>query len=148
MKREWKEVTYELNEERLKLHVYPYIGNKNIPDVKISDILKIVQKLQLDEHFETSERILNTIERIYKYAVTYGFVEHNIIADIDKRTLFTKRMITHRASLTKENEIRELMQDINPIESKSSNYEDIVTFKYVADKWYQKISEVLSYGVF
>ena len=118
MKREWKEVTYELNEERLKLHVYPYIGNKNIPDVKISDILKIIQKLQLDEHFETSERILNTIERIYKYSVTYGFVEHNIIADIDKRTLFTKRMVTHRASLTKENEIKELMQDIK-------NYGDI-----------------------
>ena len=68
MKREWKEVTYELNEERLKLHVYPYIGNKNISDIKISDILKIIQKLQLDEHFETSERILNTLCPFFRIA--------------------------------------------------------------------------------
>ena len=83
MKSEWKPVTYELNENRLKLHVYPYIGNKDITNIERLDILKIIQKLQEKEHFEIAERILKVIEKIYKYAVTYGFVEHNIIADID-----------------------------------------------------------------
>lgn len=112
MKSEWKPVTYELNEKRLKLHVYPYIGNKDITAIGRLDILNIIQKLQEKEHFEIAERILNVIERIYKYSVTYGFVEHNIIADIDKRTIFAKKIVTHRATLTKENEIKELMQDI------------------------------------
>lgn len=112
MKSEWKPVTYELNENRLKLHVYPYLGNKDITNIEILDILKIIQKLQEKEYFEIAERILNVIERIYKYAVTYGFTKHNIIADIDKRTVFAKKIVTHRAALTKENEIKELMKDI------------------------------------
>jgi hypothetical protein len=72
-----------------------------------TDILNIIQKLQEKEHFEIAERILNVLERIYKYLVTYGFVEHNIIADIDKRTVFAKKIVTHRATLTKENPILE-----------------------------------------
>jgi integrase len=112
MKNEWKSCTYELNEKRLKLHVYPHLGNKKISNIKILDILKIIQKLQEKEYFEIAERILNIIERIYKYAVTYGFVKHNIIADIDKKAVFTKKIVVHRAALTKENEIKELMKDI------------------------------------
>ena len=112
MKSEWKEVTYILNENRLRLHVYPHIGNKDITTIKRLDILNIIQKLQKKEHFEIAERILNVIEKIYKYSVTYDFVEHNIIADIDKKAIFAKKIVTHRATLTKENEIRELMRDI------------------------------------
>jgi len=113
MKSEWKPVTYELNENRLKLHVYPFIGNKDISSITRPDILKIIQNLQEKEYFEIAERILNVLERIYKYSVTYGFVEHNIIADIDKRAIFAKKIVTHRATLTKENEIQELIKDLN-----------------------------------
>ncbi|XPS41121.1 tyrosine-type recombinase/integrase [Aliarcobacter butzleri] len=102
MTSEWKAVTYELNENRLKIHVYPSIGDKDISSIEILDILKIIQKLQEKEYFEIAERILNVIERIYKYAVTYGYTKHNIIADIDKRTVFAKKIVTHRATLTKE----------------------------------------------
>lgn len=112
MTSEWKPVTYELNENRLKMHVYPAIGDKVISSIEILDILNIIQKLQEKEYFEIAERILNVIERIYKYAVTYGYTKHNIIADIDKRTVFAKKIVTHRATLTKENEIKELLKDI------------------------------------
>ena len=112
MTSEWKPVTYKLNENRLKIHVYPSIGDKNISSIEILDILNIIQKLQEKEYFEIAERILNVIERIYKYAVTYGYTKHNIIADIDKRTVFAKKIVTHRATLTKENEIKELLKDI------------------------------------
>ena len=112
MTSEWKPVTYELNENRLRIHVYPSIGDKNISSIEILDILNIIQKLQEKEYFEIAERILNVIERIYKYAVTYGYTKHNIIADIDKRTVFAKKIVTHRATLTKENEIKELLKDI------------------------------------
>lgn len=112
MKSEWKPVTYELNENRLNLHVYPYIGDKDISILTRLDILKIIQKLQEKEHFEIAERILNVIERIFKYSVTYGYIEHNIIADIDKKTIFAKKIVTHRATLTKEDEIKEFMQNI------------------------------------
>lgn len=112
MKSEWKSVTYQLNENRLKLHVFPFIGNKNIKSLNRLDILKIIQKLQANEHFEIAQRILNVIERIYKFAVTYNYVEHNIISDIDKRAIFAKKIVTHRASITKEEEIKELLKDI------------------------------------
>lgn len=101
MKSEWKEVTYILNENRLRLHVYPHIGNKDITTIKRLDILNIIQKLQ-KRTFWNCRKNFKCNWKIYKYSVTYDFVEHNIIADIDKKAIFAKKIVTHRATLTKE----------------------------------------------
>jgi integrase len=112
-KKEWEEITYNKNRNRFLNHVYPAIGEIDIKEVTRKDILKIINKLESLEFYEVLSRIINTMERIYKYAVSYDFVEHNIIADIDKRaTRINKSSITHLAAVTKPNEIKNLMQDI------------------------------------
>lgn len=112
-KKEWEEITYTKNRNRYINHVYPVIGEVEIKDITRKDILKIAQKLEELEYYEVLSRIINTMERIYKYAVSYDIVEHNIIADIDKRaTRINKNSTTHLPAVTKPNEIKNLMQDI------------------------------------
>jgi len=112
-KKEWEETTYNKNRNRFLNHVYPAIGKMEMKEVSRKDILKIAQKLEELEYFEVLSRVINTMERVYKYAVSYEIVEHNIIADIDKRaTRINKSSTTHLPAITKPNEIKNLMNDI------------------------------------
>lgn len=113
MQVEWKEITLNKARSRLVQHVYPYIGNKDIKNISRLDILQIAEKMQENNIYELTARILNNIERIFKYAVTYGFVDHNIVADIDKRNILKKKDVQHVPALTKESDIKVLMEDIS-----------------------------------
>lgn len=112
MQSEWKPITHQKSKVRLEQHAYPFIGHINIQDITRLDILKIIDHMQKQDIFELTSRVLNNIERIYKYAVTYGLVEHNIIADIDKRSVLRRKDVVHVPALTQEDDIRELMKDI------------------------------------
>lgn len=112
MHSEWKPITHQKSKVRLEQHAYPFIGHMNIQDITRLDILKIIDHMQKQDIYELTSRVLNNIERIYKYAVTYGLVEHNIIADIDKRSVLKRKEVVHVPALTKEDEIKELIKDI------------------------------------
>ena len=112
MKNEWKEVTYIKAKSVITNNTYPCIGGKNIKDIKRTDILDLIKIMETRGILESANRLLNYIERIYKYAVTYNLVEHNIIADIDKRNAIKKPQVTHFPAILKEPEIKVLMKDI------------------------------------
>ena len=112
MKNEWKEVTYVKAKSVITNNTYPYIGNKDIKDIKRTDILDLIKIMEARGILESANRLLNYIERIYKYAVTYNLVEHNIIADIDKKNAIKKPHVTHFPAILKEPEIKILMKDI------------------------------------
>lgn len=112
MQSEWKPITHQKTTTRLDQHAYPLIGHININDITRLDILKIIDHMQKQNIFESTSRVLNCIERIYKYAVTYGLVEHNIIAELDKRNVLRRKDVVHVPALTQEDDIRELMKDI------------------------------------
>lgn len=112
MQSEWKPITHQKSKVRLEQHAYPFIGHVNIKDITRLDILKIIDHMQEQDIYELTSRVLNNIERIYKYAVTYGLAEHNIIADLDKRSVLKRKEVVHVPALTKEDEIKGLIKDI------------------------------------
>jgi len=116
MKSEWKAITYTKTKSRLEQHVYPFIGNQHIKDITRLDILNIIDNMQSQDIFDLTTRVLNNIERIFKYAVTYVIVEHNIVADIDKRNILKRKDVKHISAITDEKKIKELMHDINNYE--------------------------------
>jgi len=118
MKSQWKESTYKKTVLAMQKNVLPYIGNKSIKDIKRVDILQLLKQMEDRGLLETADRMLNKIERIYKYAVTYNMVEHNIIADIDKKNTIKRAKEKHYPAITKESEIKKLITDID-------NYEDL-----------------------
>lgn len=111
MKTKWSDNTYRKVEGMIQNHTIS-IQDVDISKITRKQILDIINKLQNNGTIETANRLLNNIERIYKYAVTYGYVEHNIVADIDKQNALKKQPKSHFAALTKEDDIRQLMRDI------------------------------------
>ena len=112
MKGSWSQSNYEKIKSNLENNAYPFFKNKDIKDLTRNDILILVERMEKRNAIEYGSRLLNNIQRIYKYAVTKEFVEHNIIADIDKQNTLKKRTKKNIPAITNKNEIAELMNDI------------------------------------
>ena len=112
MKSEWKEVTYKKAKGTI-LNNTVSIQNRDIKEIKRLDIIALLKEMELRGVYESADRLLTNLNRIYKYAVTYNYVEHNIIADIDKKNILKTPKKNHFAAITKENELKELINDIN-----------------------------------
>ncbi|QKJ26516.1 site-specific tyrosine recombinase, phage integrase family (INT_P4_C, DUF4102 domains) [Aliarcobacter cibarius] len=96
-----------------------WLGNVAIKDVKRIDIINILEKIQNKGVIETAHRLLSLMNKIYMFAVTKGYIEHNIIADIDKKSvLVPSNKNIHHPAITSPNEIKELLKDINSMEEK------------------------------
>lgn len=105
MKKEWSEVTYKKIEGMLKNHTVA-IQDYDISTITRKQILDLINELQNKNLLETAKRLLNNIERIYKYSVTYGYAEHNIVADIDKKNVLIKQAKRHFPAITDEDSIK------------------------------------------
>ncbi|MDX9795578.1 MAG: tyrosine-type recombinase/integrase [Arcobacteraceae bacterium] len=113
MKKSWSESNYKKIKSNLENNAFPHIGNKEIKNITRKEILNIIEKMENRNAIEYANRLLNNIQRIYKYAVTNEWTEYNIISDIDKTNTLQKREKNHMPALTKENEIVQLIKDIN-----------------------------------
>ncbi len=112
MKAEWKEITYKKASGTIFNNTIP-IQNKDIKTIKRVDILNLLKVMEQRGVLESADRLLTNLNRIYKYAVTYNYVEHNIIADIDKKNVLMKPKKNHFPAITDELELKELIIDIN-----------------------------------
>ena len=112
-KDDWSKSNYEKIKSNLENNAYPFLGNRNIKDISRKDILNLIERMEQRNATEYASRLLSNIQRIYKYAVTNEYVEHNIIADIDKRNSLKKRKTENHPALTKKEDIKQLLKDIN-----------------------------------
>ncbi|MDD2640276.1 MAG: tyrosine-type recombinase/integrase [Arcobacteraceae bacterium] len=113
MKGDWSESNYTKIKSNLENNAYPFLGKKNFNNISRRDILAIIERMEKRDAIEYASRLLNNIQRIYRYAVTNEWAEHNIIADIDKGNALKKRKTEHMPAITNEKEIQQLLKDIN-----------------------------------
>ena len=116
MKNDWVDNTFIKVVNVLENHAYPYVGNKAIKDITRTDILNIIDRMNKKGLFGSAEKLISNINRIYKFAVTYNYVEHNIVADIDKKNVIISTRHNHYPAITNEDEIKELINDIQSFE--------------------------------
>ena len=100
-------------ERALELYVYPFIKDKPIEEITRLDIIKILQDLKEKDIQETAKRVFMLLNKIYKYAVTLEYTPHNIIADIEQKTILGKREKRHYPTFTKEKDIKALLLAID-----------------------------------
>ena len=100
-------------ERALELYVYPFIENKPIEEITRLDIIEILQDLKEKDIQETAKRIFMLLNKIYKYAVTLEYAPHNIIADIEQKTILGKRDRKHYPTFTKDKDIKALLLAID-----------------------------------
>lgn len=106
MKNEWENSTLKKVVNVIENHAYPYIGN-----IIRTDILNILDRMNKKELFGSAEKLISNINRIYKFAVTYNHVEHNIVADIDKKNVIISTIHNHYPAITNKDEVRELNEN-------------------------------------
>ena len=116
MKNDWVDNTFIKVVNVLENHAYPYIGNKSIKDITRTDILNIIDRMNKKGLFGSAEKLISNINRIYKFAVTYNYVEHNIVADIDKKNVIISTRHNHYPAITNEDDVKELINDIQSFE--------------------------------
>ena len=137
---EWLELRAKSSSEatiiqnrRMLNNITNWLGNIAIKDIKRVDIINILEKIQNKGAIETAHRILSLMNKIYMFAVTKEYIEHNIIADIDKKSvLVPSNKNIHHPAITLPDEIKVLLRDINSIgERFRSNISIIFIFKII-----------------
>jgi len=104
-------------------HVKASLGAKPIKDIQRVEILSLIDSMQDKGIFESTKKTINLLERVYKYAIVREYVDHNIIADFDKKLVFKKRAVKSHATLTDDKSIKLLLQSIN-------NYQGEIVTRY------------------
>ena len=112
--------TYRENLSRLKRHVYPYIGDLNIRDIKSEILFEVLQKLQEKDLTTTAQRILNVLDKIYRFAVLKGKIEINLCYNF--KGVIQKKAVNHAAFLKTNSEIGELVRKLKEVKSYQDNY--------------------------
>lgn len=100
-------------EKALENYVYPFLKNKPMEDITRLNIIEILQDLKQKDLQETAKRVYMLINKIYKYAVTLEYTPHNIVADIEQKTILGKREKKHYPTFTKEKDIKGLLLAID-----------------------------------
>jgi len=105
--------TYVRYERALKRDFYPFIGAMPIDKVTRGDLVSIATYVQQRGALETAHRYLNLANQIWKYALQFDKVEHNIVGDIDKTIALKKFTNTEYKTITEPKRIGELLRAID-----------------------------------
>lgn len=120
-----------IQNQRILKNIIMWIGNTAIKDIKRIDIINTLQKYQEKGVIESAHRLLALVNKIYMYAVTNEYIEHNIVADIDKKSILVpNKKDAHLPALIEPDDIKQLLIDINLISEKyRSDISTIFIFK-------------------
>ncbi|MFO0388377.1 MAG: tyrosine-type recombinase/integrase [Alphaproteobacteria bacterium] len=86
---------------RLELHMMPEIGDEPIVNIKALDLLDAIRKVEKRGTTETSHRLLQTCNVIFRYAVLTGRIQYNPTQDL-KGALMPHRSENHPTIQAKE----------------------------------------------
>jgi integrase len=67
---------------RLELHVFSALGNRAVADIKPSELLETLRKIEKQGTTEISHRVLQTCAAIFRYCIATGKIEYNPAADL------------------------------------------------------------------
>ena len=94
----------------LRLHIYPKLAKKIIDKITIEDILNTIQTIP---RLNSASRAFTLLNSIFKFALSNGFIEQNLLSSIDKKSLIPTPKTTHYPTLTKKEDIKKLLKDIS-----------------------------------
>ena len=112
-KKEVSENYHHKLKRALVMHVYPHIKNMAMEDITRKDIITLLDTVKNKGYQETGRRTAMLLNKIYKYAVTYEYTPHNIIADIDLKIVVGSRNTTHYPTFVEDADIKGLLLSID-----------------------------------
>ncbi|MCF6808382.1 tyrosine-type recombinase/integrase [Thiotrichales bacterium 19S9-12] len=108
---EWSTKYADMVLSSLRRNIFPYVKNKHINDIKPTEMLEILKKLESRGKIETTKRIKQTCGQIFRYGVALGKCERDPTRDIGDALKAVKS--TPYAFLSHPDDIARLLKDID-----------------------------------
>lgn len=89
-------------------------GNRPISAIKTSDLLRVLEKIEGEKHYETATRVRSIVGAVIRYAIATDRAEHDISANLH-RALVTSA-VRHHPAITDPRKIGELLRAIDGFE--------------------------------
>lgn len=107
----WTDSTADTIISRLRMDVFPYLGDKPIREITPPELLAVIRRIAARGAVETARRDLQKCGQIFRYAVANGKAERDITADL--RGAIAPPAKRHFASIHEPKEIGELLRAID-----------------------------------
>ena len=78
----WSESHATTVKGRLKLDVYPYIGERPIANISPQDMLTVLRRIENRKAYETASRVMGICSQIFRYGVATGAVTSDPCRDL------------------------------------------------------------------
>ena len=105
------ESTEKRQQALLEKDLFPYIGNRPIADIKATEILKVLRKIENRGAIETAHRAKRLAGQVFRYAIATGRAERD--PSVGLKDALTQPQKTHFKSITEPAEIGPLLTAIN-----------------------------------
>jgi len=99
---------------RLEKDVFPYIGKRNMFDIKPPEVLMAIRHIEERGALETAHRTLQICGKIFKYAVATGRAERDVTADLKGALPPVK--VRHHSTIINPKEVGKLLRAIENYE--------------------------------
>ena len=113
-KHTWTEGHSRTIDSRLKLNVFPWLGEQPIATITAADLLAILRRIESRGAIETAHRIKQICGQIFRYAIATGRAERDPSADL--RGALSPVKSKRMATITDPRKIGELMRAIDGYE--------------------------------
>lgn len=110
-KHTWSEVHATTLLERLERDVLPYLGAKEIGEIKAPELLAVLRRVESRGALDTAHRIRFMCSQIFRYAVATGRAERDPAADL--RGALPPVKFGHRAAPTDPKDVAPLLRAID-----------------------------------
>lgn len=110
-KSQWISNYYSKVESRLKRDIFPFLGDRPITEIKASDILSVLRRIEEREALETAHRAKSTIGQVFRHAIATSRAEHNPTVHLVGVLKTPKE--THMAAITEPLKVGELLRQID-----------------------------------
>jgi len=104
----WTERTAKKQVSAFEKHVFPYIGKMYVEDIKTSDMLDLLRRMDDKGISETLKKVKRWSNKVFEDCVIEGMIEYDPTAII-KNTQFSKQVVKNYATVTSEDDIRALL---------------------------------------
>jgi hypothetical protein len=93
----------------LELHAFPRIGFRPIGEIKTLELATCLEAIERGGIVETSNRVKQLIQQVFRYATRRGIIDHNPAGDL--RDIIRYAEVTNRACIPPA-ELPALLQDM------------------------------------
>lgn len=121
---------------RLEKDVFPWVGQKNIAEIKPPELLAVIKRIKERGVLETAHRAMGNCGQVFRYGVQTGKCERDITYDL--RGALPQPIRGHMASLTEPKDVKRLLQSF---EAFTGSYPVLCALRLSA-LWFVRPSEL------